>query len=303
MIDEDNEDDDDDAEEYDYQVNDLCNEGQFVEHPTSCNEFLVCDHFHFISMKCRDDLHWNADMMTCDWPENAGCAEEFEFSEEIESPGHEHQPVEAENGQSEENEVEESEEELPPTKKPTTTRKPTTTTRKTTTQKPMTTKKPESSSKKPMTTKKPQNAEPITEGPKPVIFADTVKPIQGPYKLVCYFTNWAWYRQGLAKYTPDNIDSNLCTHVVYGFAVLDYSELTIKTHDGWADIDNRFYERVVELKARGVKVTLAIGGWNDSEGDKYSRLVRSPSARAKFIRHVMEFIEKYGFMGLGNYFS
>lgn len=97
---------------------------------------------------------------------------------------------------------------------------------------------------------------------------------------------------------PDDIDTNLCTHIVYGFAVLSYDELTIKTHDSWADIDNRFYERVVELKNKGVKVTLAIGGWNDSEGDKYSRLVRSPQARAKFIRHVIGFIEKYGFEGL-----
>ena len=40
-------------------------------------------------------------------------------------------------------------------------------------------------------------------------------------KVVCYFTNWAWYRQGTGKYTPDNIDTDLCTHINYGFAVLD----------------------------------------------------------------------------------
>lgn len=79
---------------------------------------------------------------------------------------------------------------------------------------------------------------------------------------------------------------------------MNYDELTIRTHDSWADIDNRFYERVVELKNKGVKVTLAIGGWNDSAGDKYSRLVRNPQARAKFIRHVVDFLEKYGFEGL-----
>lgn len=90
----------------------------------------------------------------------------------------------------------------------------------------------------------------------------------------------------------------MCTHVVYGFAVLSYDDLTIRSHDSWADIDNKFYERVVELKKKGIAVTLALGGWNDSAGDKYSRLVRNPSARAKFIRHAIEFIEKYGFDGL-----
>ena len=40
-------------------------------------------------------------------------------------------------------------------------------------------------------------------------------------KIVCYFTNWAWYRQGLGKYKPEDIDYTLCTHINYGFAVLD----------------------------------------------------------------------------------
>lgn len=54
----------------------------------------------------------------------------------------------------------------------------------------------------------------------------------------------------------------------------------------------------MEYKNKGIRVTLAIGGWNDSLGDKYSRLVRNPQARSKFIRHVVDFLEKYGFEGL-----
>lgn len=71
------------------------------------------------------------------------------------------------------------------------------------------------------------------------------------------------------RYLPENIDENLCTHIVYGFAVLDGTTLTIKTHDSWADIDNNFYERVTAFKKKGIKVLIAIGGWNDSAGDKY----------------------------------
>lgn len=47
-----------------------------------------------------------------------------------------------------------------------------------------------------------------------------------------------------------------------------------------------------------MKVTLAIGGWNDSAGDKYSRLVNDPAARARFINHVIAFLEKHNFDGL-----
>lgn len=121
------------------------------------------------------------------------------------------------------------------------------------------------------------------------------------YKVICYFTNWAWYRQGLGKYVPEDIDPELCTHIVYGFAVLNRDTLTIKPHDSWADIDNNFYSRVVEFKKKGIKVTVAIGGWNDSAGDKYSKLVRNPAARARFITNVVEFIEQWNFDGLGIY--
>lgn len=116
--------------------------------------------------------------------------------------------------------------------------------------------------------------------------------------VVCYFTNWAWYRQGDGKYLPSDIDADLCTHITYGFAVLDPNTLTIKTHDSWADIDNDFYNKVVAYKKKGVKVLIAIGGWNDSLGNKYSRLVNNPASRAKFIEDIIRFIEKYDFDGL-----
>ena len=57
-------------------------------------------------------------------------------------------------------------------------------------------------------------------------------------KVICYFTNWAWYRPGAGKYTPDNIDASLCTHMVYGFATLDSTKLIMKPYDTWADLDN-----------------------------------------------------------------
>lgn len=59
-----------------------------------------------------------------------------------------------------------------------------------------------------------------------------------------------------------------------------------------------FYERVVAYKKHGIKVSLAVGGWNDSAGDKYSKLVNNPSARAKFVKHAVQFLEEYGFDGL-----
>lgn len=43
---------------------------------------------------------------------------------------------------------------------------------------------------------------------------------------------------------------------------------------------------------------MAIGGWNDSQGDKYSRLVNNPAARRRFIENVLKFLDKHDFDGL-----
>ncbi|KAL1138265.1 hypothetical protein AAG570_009954, partial [Ranatra chinensis] len=146
---------------------------------------------------------------------------------------------------------------------------------------------------------RPSTRPPTTQRPDHDNEPEEFKPSpEGQFKVVCYFTNWAWYRQGTAKYMPSDIDSNLCTHVVYGFAVLDTDKLLIKPHDTWADYDNKFYEKVTALKKKGIKVTVAIGGWNDSAGNKYSRLVNDPGARARFTTHVVEFILKNNFDGL-----
>ncbi|KAH9643897.1 hypothetical protein HF086_012772 [Spodoptera exigua] len=122
--------------------------------------------------------------------------------------------------------------------------------------------------------------------------------LEDRYKVVCYYTNWAWYRPGPGKFTPSDIDPSLCTHIVYAFAVLDTKRLVIKPHDIWLDVENKFYEKVVSLKQKGVKVVLGIGGWDDSASDKYSRMVNSPSARRKFVIHAVDFIEQYEFDGL-----
>lgn len=56
------------------------------------------------------------------------------------------------------------------------------------------------------------------------------------------------------------------------------------------------YERVTSLQ--DVKILLGLGGWTDSAGDKYSRLVSSSSARASFISKLIPFLKMHNFQGL-----
>ena len=52
------------------------------------------------------------------------------------------------------------------------------------------------------------------------------------------------------------------------------------------------------MKKKGIKTLVALGGWNDSKGNKYSKMVSTKESRRKFILSALVFIEKYGFQGL-----
>ncbi len=47
---------------------------------------------------------------------------------------------------------------------------------------------------------------------------ETAPEQDSKYKIVCYYTNWAQYRTDPAKFFPEDIDPNLCTHVIFAFA-------------------------------------------------------------------------------------
>lgn len=124
--------------------------------------------------------------------------------------------------------------------------------------------------------------------------------IANSYKVVCYYTNWSTYRQGGAKYNPSDIDPNLCTHVIYSFAILDATTYTMRAHDSYLDETRGFYKEVVGLKQRNpsLKVLLALGGWADSQTGKYSTMVSTRDRRSKFITAAIQYLQKYGFDGL-----
>lgn len=117
----------------------------------------------------------------------------------------------------------------------------------------------------------------------------------GDYKVLCYITNWSFYRVPEGKFVPENIDTKLCTHIIYSFASLDPESLTIREFDPWADIENNMYKRATSLD---IPVLLAIGGWTDSTGNKYSRLISDEGNRKNFASSTANFLKLHGFSGL-----
>ncbi|XP_026755923.2 probable chitinase 2 [Galleria mellonella] len=119
--------------------------------------------------------------------------------------------------------------------------------------------------------------------------------------VVCYVATWAAYRKGDGSFSVNQLNPQLCTHLVYSFAGLNQETNGIKILDSWLDIEKESgaYNQMVALKNRypHLKVTIAIGGWNEGS-EKYSAMASKKQTRDTFIQSVLAFLDKYKFDGL-----
>lgn len=114
-------------------------------------------------------------------------------------------------------------------------------------------------------------------------------------KLICYYTNWAQYRAGVARFTPENIDAKLCTHLIYSFASISSNHQL--NFSQWND--EPFYEDFNRLKINnpGLKTLLSVGGWIFGT-QPFTDMVSKDSNRKAFIDSVPPFLRRHGFNGL-----
>lgn len=68
-------------------------------------------------------------------------------------------------------------------------------------------------------------------------------------------TNWSVDRTGDGKFEPEDIDTKLCTNIIYAFAVIDPSTSKMKVFNPKIDTDGKkLYKKVTGLKTQGVNV-------------------------------------------------
>ncbi|XP_039971385.1 chitinase, acidic.1 [Xiphias gladius] len=114
-------------------------------------------------------------------------------------------------------------------------------------------------------------------------------------KLVCQMTNWAQYRPGIAKFTPDNIDPFLCTHVIYALATINSANQISPIE--WND--EQQYGKLNSLKNvnPALKTLLSVGGAVNGMSP-FITMVTRPESRAAFIRSAISFLRTHNFDGL-----
>uniref|UniRef100_A0A8C6AQA3 Chitinase 1 n=1 Tax=Monodon monoceros TaxID=40151 RepID=A0A8C6AQA3_MONMO len=113
-------------------------------------------------------------------------------------------------------------------------------------------------------------------------------------KLVCYFTNWAQYRQGAARFLPKDVDPKLCTHLIYAFAGMNNHQLSSVAWNA-----ETLYKEFNSLKKMNpkLKTLLATGGWNFGT-QKFVDMVAIANNRQTFVNPAIRFLCKYGVDGL-----
>ncbi|XP_063850671.1 chitinase-3-like protein 1 [Scylla paramamosain] len=120
--------------------------------------------------------------------------------------------------------------------------------------------------------------------------------------MVCYYGSWAVYRPGDGMFDVEDIDPNLCTHLIFGFAGLG-SNNKIKVLDPWNELCDDYglcaFDRFTALKKKNTKLVtiLAVGGWNEGS-TKYSRMASSAASRKTFVDSAIKLLKEHDFDGL-----
>ncbi|EMR68912.1 putative oviduct-specific glyco protein [Eutypa lata UCREL1] len=101
------------------------------------------------------------------------------------------------------------------------------------------------------------------------------------------------------RIAPDQIATDIYTHLYYSFASVDPNTFHIKP---WDDADIPSMKEFTALKSSALQTWIAVGGYTFSDPGPthttWSDLCASAQARAAFIQSTKEFMLKYGFQGV-----
>ncbi|CAG5135462.1 unnamed protein product, partial [Candidula unifasciata] len=128
----------------------------------------------------------------------------------------------------------------------------------------------------------------------------TEAPVSDYYRTICYFTNWSQFRKGKGKFLPENINPNLCSHIIYASAKLERLDLQpVEENEDSTESKEGMYAQVIKLKEKNpnIKVLLSVGG-SYLGSDPFKPVVESLEDMSLFASNVASFLRKREFDGL-----
>ncbi|KAJ2938715.1 hypothetical protein O0L34_g3325 [Tuta absoluta] len=120
-------------------------------------------------------------------------------------------------------------------------------------------------------------------------------------RIICYYGTWAADRSGDGRFRVEDVDTSLCTHLVYafvginaeGFVISLDPELDLPDNNGR---DNFGKFNALKEKNPNLKTILSVGGWNEGSAN-YSIMAASETFRKNFISSALNLVETHGFDG------
>jgi len=103
-----------------------------------------------------------------------------------------------------------------------------------------------------------------------------------------------------ATFGVNNINPDLCTHLVYASASLDNISYNIVSGNQTIDITQGAYSQFVGLKSKNpdLKTMISIFESSDDGKNTFSKMVTSNSRITSFLNSVVKFLQQYKFDGL-----
>ncbi|CAH1794860.1 unnamed protein product [Owenia fusiformis] len=105
-------------------------------------------------------------------------------------------------------------------------------------------------------------------------------------RRVCYYTNWSQYRVGFGQFWPEDIDANLCTHIIYAFANLSGTNIIPREWND--DGPSGLYVRVNSLKNANPELSTLLG----VIGDNFEDMLATDANRAEFVANTIAYFRE-----------
>lgn len=113
-------------------------------------------------------------------------------------------------------------------------------------------------------------------------------------RVICYYENWFVWKTNDGKMTVDDVDSSLCTDIVYGYmGITPNSEVSIP--DNYLMIEKKDLDNFSRNKGHA-RALVAIGGYSLSSN--FHQMVSTSTDRSTFADSVLSFIRKHDFDGV-----